>query len=214
MKTFTLILGTFLTAAIVGHAQTIENCDTNRSSPPPGRYSWAAGAEVRVYLMTGMFTREQKETLLQAMKDWTNAVQRIGTGVRFTYAGETNDVATCRNCLTLSRREIFKTDRKHYAFFNPLEQDENGQLISAWIDFDYATTDPKALQGFMSHELGHGMGLWDCPSCKSRQTIMTSFPGINKNNGLIEPSPCDLEVVRRVYERRVGGNESLMSRRD
>ena len=48
----------------------------------------------------------------------------------------------------------------------------------------------------MAHELGHGMGLENCPSCKKNQTIMNSFPAINRDNGLVSPSPCDLEVVR------------------
>jgi hypothetical protein len=64
------------------------------------------------------------------------------------------------------------------------------------------------LQGFMAHELGHGMGLQDCESCRKKKTIMNSFPGINKDNGLIAPSTCDLQVVRQVYElqRRVDKN--------
>ena len=58
----------------------------------------------------------------------------------------------------------------------------------------------------MAHELGHGMGLWDCRNCKKKRTIMNAFPGINKDNGLIEPSLCDLEVVRQVYQRRLAAN--------
>ena len=52
----------------------------------------------------------------------------------------------------------------------------------------------------MAHELGHGMGLWDCKTCSKKQTIMNGFPGINQDNGLISPSDCDLEVVRGVYQ--------------
>jgi hypothetical protein len=110
--------------------------------------------------------------------------------------------------LTVTRREVHKHDRKHYAFFNPLTQSSDGLLVSAWIDFDFATTSPQALQGFMAHELGHGMGLWDCKSCKKKKTIMNSFPGINDDNGLLAPSVCDLEVVRNVYrlQRNVDRN--------
>jgi len=36
---------------------------------------------------------------------------------------------------------------------------------------------------------------------------MNAFPGINKNNGLLEASTCDLEVVRQVYERERRGAE-------
>jgi len=110
--------------------------------------------------------------------------------------------------LTVTRREVHRSDRKHYAFFNPLKQSDDGLLISAWIDFDFATTSPHALQGFMAHELGHGMGLWDCTTCKKKQTIMNAFPGINSDNGLIAPSACDLEVVRQVYrlQRQIANN--------
>jgi len=60
------------------------------------------------------------------------------------------------------------------------------------------------------------MGLGDCTSCKKKQTIMNGFPGVNKDNGLIEPSACDLEVVRQVYElqRRVAGNTHVETRVD
>jgi len=69
-------------------------------------------------------------------------------------------------------------------------------------------TDPAALTQAMAHELGHGMGLWDCTTCKKKQTIMNGFPGINSDNGLIAPSACDLEVVRKVYrvQRRIANN--------
>jgi hypothetical protein len=81
-----------------------------------------------------------------------------------------------------------------------MSRDRFGLLISAWIDFDVATTSPRALQGFMAHELGHGMGLWDCTTCKKNQTIMNGFPGVNRDNGLVSPSRCDLEVVRGLYQ--------------
>jgi hypothetical protein len=53
----------------------------------------------------------------------------------------------------------------------------------------------------MAHELGHGMGLWDCETCKKKGTIMNGFPGINKDNGLIAPSRCDLVTLKDVYKQ-------------
>jgi hypothetical protein len=155
-----------------------------------------------------MFTDEQRETLLAAMKNWSTAAAEVGAGIKFLYAGETDGVVSCNGCLTVKRREVHKYDRKHYAFFNPLKQDSDGLLVSAWIDFDLATTNPQALQGFMAHELGHGMGLWDCTTCKKKKTIMNGFPGINRDNGLIQPSTCDVEVVKEIYQlqRRVANN--------
>jgi hypothetical protein len=181
-------------------AQKSDSCVANRSAPPVGAYAWPADAEVKVYFIRRMFTPEQQETLLSAMDFWTEAAKRTGAGVSFSYEKETDVLMDCRNCLTVTRSEVHKYDRKHYAFFYPIRRARDGSLISAWIDFDFATTSLQALKGYMAHELGHGMGLGDCVSCKKKQTIMNGFPGINKDNGLVEPSACDLEVVRQVYQ--------------
>ena len=182
-------------------------CFTNHNAPPKNGYYWRPDTNVKVHFRRGMFTAKQKAALLAAMKTWSDSTVDNDSGVSFSFAGEVDQLATCKGCLTITRRNVFKSDPKHYALFNPL-QDGDGLLTSAWIDFDFAATKPEALQGFMAHELGHGLGLWDCKSCKRKQTIMNGFPGINKDNGLVGPSPCDLEVVRQVYQlqRRVDKN--------
>jgi hypothetical protein len=188
--------------------EQMEVCVTNQNAPPINAYYWPPDTNVKVFLQRGMFTVEQHAMLLAAMKTWTDSAVHTDAGISFTFSGEIDQLATCEGCLTLTRREVYRNDRKHYAFFNPREQDEEGLLLSAWIDFDFATTKPQALQGFMAHELGHGMGLSDCKSCKKKKTIMNGFPGINKDNGLIAPSTCDLRVVRQVYQlqRRIDKN--------
>src|SRR6266478_717858 len=180
-------------------------CTTNRNSPPVGEYHWPADAEVKVYFVRGMFTSEQSSALLEAMKTWKTADQEIGSGVRFVYAGESDSRMSCRSCLTVTRREVFKNDKHHFAFFNPMKMDEGRLLVAAWIDLDVGITDPKALQGFVAHELGHGLGLWDCPSCKEKQSLMNGFPKLNRDNGLIAPSSCDVAAAKGVYaeERQI-----------
>lgn len=203
-----LLLLTILLFTVALETVAQESCVTNRNAPPVSAYYWPPDTTVKVYFVREMFTAEQRATLFAAMKTWSDAGAHTGTGISFTYAGEIDGKANCTGCLTVTRREVHKHDRKHYAFFNPLKQDSDGLLVSAWIDFDFATTKPQALQGFMAHELGHGMGLWDCKTCKKKQTIMNGFPGINNDNGLVAPSACDLEVVRQVYQlqRRVDKN--------
>jgi hypothetical protein len=189
-------------------------CVTNRSAPPVNAYYWPPDTNVKVYFKRSMFTADQRTKLLAAMTTWSDSATNTGAGITFSYSGEIDELATCQGCLTVTRREVHKNDRKHYAFFNPLKQTSDGLLLSAWIDFDFATTNPQALQGFMAHELGHGMGLWDCTSCKKNKTIMNGFPGINNDNGLVAPSACDLEVVRQVYQlqRRVDKNTVAVNR--
>ncbi len=115
-------------------------------------------------------------------------------------------------------RGMFTADQKQ-ALLRAMDLwSEAAKRKGAGVTFTYAgeSTEPKALQGFMAHELGHGMGLEDCISCKKKQTIMSAFPGINRDNGLIEPSACDLEVVRQVYElqRRVASNTASNTGRE
>ena len=196
-----------ISAAHTGSPQPImrplkkpEVCTTNRNAPPVGEYHWPANAEVKVYFVRGRFTPDQSSALLEAMKTWRTADQEIGSGVRFVYAGETDSRMSCRSCLTVSRSEVFKKDKHHYAFFNPMKVDKGRLLVAAWIDLDVGITDPQALLGYAAHELGHGLGLWDCPSCKKKQSLMNGFPGLNKNNGLIGPSSCDVATAKGVYK--------------
>jgi hypothetical protein len=199
----------------IAPAKKAEVCTTNRNAPPTGAYHWPADSEVKVYFFRNMFTPEQSSVLLDAMKTWTMANQEIGSGVKFIYAGETDSRMNCESCLTVTRRAVLADDKHHYAFFNPMKQDEGRLLVSAWIDLDFGIKDPKALQGFMAHELGHGLGLWDCPSCKSKRSLMNSFPGLNKNNGLVAPSSCDLATMRNIYqeERQIAAAKSYGNKR-
>jgi hypothetical protein len=191
-----------------------EVCTTNRNAPPIGEYHWPADAEVKVFFARNRFTPEQSAVLLDAMNGWNMASAENGSGVKFVYAGETDKRANCRHCLTIDRRDVFARDKHHYAFFHPMNQEDGRLLVSAWIDFDTGITELNALQGFMAHELGHGLGLWDCPNCKKNRSLMGSFPGLNKNNGLTMPSSCDLATMRSVYqeERQLAGNAQLVDR--
>jgi hypothetical protein len=199
------------TSAITPRPQgNLEACVINRNAPPVSSYHWAADAEVKVYLVRNMFTPEQREALLRALRAWTSAGEETNARVKLTYTGETKGLMNCKGCLTVTRREVYKNDGRHYSFFNPLSSEDGRVLTSAWIDLDFATTSPHAVQGFVAHELGHGMGLWDCETCKSKRTIMSGFPGINKDNGLIAPSRCDLETLKSVYaqERQIAAAKS------
>lgn len=202
---FTILFLLPLIPVAAANAQEAKQiCKTNLNAAPTGAYFWSPDAPVKVYFARGAFTPEQRKVLLETMETWTREADRIETGISFTYAGESDGLVSCQNCLTITRGKVYKTDRRHYAYFTPSRW--NGSfLASAWIELDLNTTNPTALQGLMAHELAHSMGLGDCPTCKRRKTIMSGFPGINRDNGLITPSICDLEVVRQLYreQRRI-----------
>ena len=192
-----LLISLVLPLTIVQAQRRQETCTTNRNAPPVSSYHWPIDAEVKVYFVRDTFTSEQRDALLQVMKTWTSTGSETGSGVKFVYAGE-NDGPV--NCLTVRRREVHKQDKHHYAFFNPMVMDKHGVLVAAWIDLDVGTTKPRALSGFMAHEMGHGLGLWDCTTCRKKQTIMNGFPGLNQDNGLLGPSACDLATLKNIYQ--------------
>lgn len=218
MKSTLLIIFLLLPLCVAKAQNSGGRCIKHRTAPPANSYYWPPDTNVKVYFARTMFTAEQREALFAAIKTWSEVASESGTGVKFTYVGEIDAVVICTGCLKVTRRSVHSNDPKHYAFFYPLRLDNDGLLISARIDFDFATTSPQALQGFMAHELGHGMGLWDCPTCKKKRTIMNAFPGINRDNGLIGPSHCDAEVVKEIYQLRRravnNGASEISSRRE
>ena len=175
-------------------------CTTDLTAPPVSGPHWASDTDITVYFARNMFTPKQREALLAAMDAWNIAEIITRSGVEFSYGGEIDQITKCRDCLTVSRRQVRRIARDHLALFFPIV-DRDGFLGSARIDLDVGTTNLRALSGFMAHEIGHGMGLWDCATCKKKGTVMNAFPGVNSDNGLAGPSACDMEAVRELYQR-------------
>lgn len=57
-----------------------------------------------------MFTPEQRQTLSAAMVAWSEAATKVGADVKFVDAGESDNVTNCKSCLTVTRREVYKSD--------------------------------------------------------------------------------------------------------
>lgn len=176
-------------------------CTTNKNSPSTSTWHWPKGTRVHVYFMAGMFTSAEQQVIRQVMLEWNDLSEQAGAGIRYDYAGEVDHPQDGLGYLTLTRIEIMKgTNNKFYAYFFPTYAPDRS-IHSAQITFDFKTTDVAALKSYAAHEMGHGMGLWDCKSCKERSTIMNGFPGVNKGNGLTAASACDIQVVKAIFNQ-------------
>lgn len=70
----------------------------------------------------------------------------------------------------------------------------NDTLVSAVVFIDPSTTDLKALQSTVAHEIGHVLQLPDCSKCDS--VMRSKSKGRNKTNGFVVPTPGDLASIR------------------
>lgn len=201
---YIIFLALLLLIGSAAHAQQrVKECTTNKNSPPASTWHWPAGTRLKVFLMQGMFTSSEQQAIRQVLENWNNLSEQLGAGIKYDYAGEVSQHENGKGYITLTRIEIMKgTNNRFYAYFFPTRSND-GSLRSAQITFDFKTTDVTALKSLVAHELGHGMGLWDCKSCKGGSTIMNGFPGVNKDNGLVAPSACDIQVVKTLFEQEM-----------
>lgn len=186
-------------------------CTMNKNSPPASTWHWPAGTRVKVFFMRGLFTGSEQQAIREVMAQWNSLSEHVGAGIKYDAAGEVDKHEDGEGYLTLTRIEIMKgTNNRFYAYFFPTRTTD-GSIHSAQITFDFKTTDVKALKSYAAHELAHGMGLWDCKTCKGGSTIMNGFPSVNQGNGLDAPSACDIQVVKTLFEqeRRVALTHSF-----
>lgn len=196
-----LIALVFLIGITAQAQQPVKACATNKNSPPPNTWHWPEGTHVKVYLMRGMFKPADQQAIREVIDQWNSLSEHVGAGIKYDFEGEVDQAKDSIGFLTLTRIEIMKgTNNKLYAYFFPT-RNTDGLIHSAIITFDFNTTDAAALKSYVSHEMGHGMGLWDCKSCEGKSTIMKGFPGVNKGNGLVAPTTCDLHVVKSVFNQ-------------
>lgn len=202
LSRYTLLLTLLLLAGNTVHAgQPGSPCTINKNAPAANTWHWPTGTHVKVYFERGMFTTDEQQAILEVAAQWNQWSEQIGTGIRYEHAGEIGSIIDGKGYLTLTRGAVKKTSGgKHNACFYAYP-DEKGLVRSAWITFDVKTKDLAALKSYVAHELAHGMGLQDCLSCQDKSTIMSGFSGgVNKGNGLMAPSQCDLEVVKTLFD--------------
>jgi hypothetical protein len=199
-RLITILLFLLTSAALCPAQWASEQCVANKNAPPVSLWYWAPDTTVKLYFVQNMFTPEQQQALIEAIQTWNAVAEETGAGVRYQVMGFATGIQDCASCLTVTRGDIHGQDKDHYAFFYPT-LNETGLISYAWICFDFKITSAEALRSFMVHEMGHGMGLWDCPTCENHMSIMRGFPGINKDNGLTAPSPCDMQTVKLLFGR-------------
>lgn len=181
-------------------ATALAPCPVGQQAPPIGFWTWAAGAQVKVYILSEDFKTDEIPYLLTALKNWNGALAITASGVTFEYRGSTRQQLSCENCLTIMRGPVFSKTRRHATELRAFSLHHDQIISYAAIVVDPRLTNPKALLDAVAHELGHNFGLLDCYTCKKKSTLMNQFKAMNVPNDMAVPTPCDIAQVREAYK--------------
>ena len=182
-----------------------EPCLPNRSSASYNALRWADNTRVSVSATRNNFSKAEIEAIKHAIDNWNDAMESINLNVRFAFAGESDASLTASDTISVNRGPTFQNQR-HLAEIFPI-LDSSGQLTSAMITIDQGVTDIEVMTSVITHELGHSVGMEDCPKCRRGTTIMALYRGRNRGNQTVGPTLCDRVVVARGYQQPSRGRK-------
>ena len=180
-------------------AKVIAPCRIGQQAPAIGFWTWAANAHVKVYIVSTDFMPDEVPFVLKALQNWNGASELTGSGVKFSYSGDTKLQLSCDNCLTVMRGPVFDKANRHATELRAFSARHDQVINYAAIIIDPRLTNPKAILDAVAHELGHNFGLLDCYTCKKKSTIMNQFKVMNVPNDMAMPTACDIAQVRQAY---------------
>jgi hypothetical protein len=187
----------FLSALHPAVAQS--GCEVGTKAASFGFWSWAPGAKVKVYVLTGDFSENEIPFLLAPLRNWNAVSEATGSRVKLEYVGSTTTPLHCENCLTITRGSVFDKGRRHLTELRTLSMPQTRAINWAIIVVDPRLTNHDALTNAIAHELGHSFGLLDCYSCSEQSTVMNQFKTANVSNRMEGPTACDVAQVKSAY---------------
>ena len=195
-----VIMGLGLRDVNTQTATGITQCRVGQQAAAIGFWTWAANANVKVYIVTADFKTEEIPYLLTALKNWNSVSEETGSEVKLEYQGSTTQSLSCVNCLTIKRGPVFDKSKRHATSLTAYSVGHDQIITYATIVIDPVLSNPRALLDAFAHELGHNFGLLDCFTCKKKSTIMNQFKVINEPNNMPAPTSCDIAQVREAYK--------------
>jgi hypothetical protein len=194
-----LIIGLSVRDANTQTPKSVAPCLVGEQAAAIGFWTWAANANVKVYIVSADFKEEEVPYLLKALDNWNGVSEATGSGVKLEYQGNTTAQLSCGNCLTIKRGRVFDKSKRHATSLTAFSVNHDQIITYATIVIDPILTNPRALLDAFAHELGHNFGLLDCFTCKKKSTLMNQFKVINEPNNMAAPSSCDIAQVREAY---------------
>lgn len=165
-------------------AQTCDTC------PPPSSQSisWQANTPVTVNI-NPYFNQDQRNAIMAAFNNWQNSPNNT-TGVTFSFASNSTPISGSNTYqVNYQTPSIGNAQGETFQF----QTSDGSHLDRAVTNVDPRVTDLTAMTEAMAHEIGHTMGITDCPTCCNGVSVMTGYNGDynDTTSGRVDPGPCD-----------------------
>ena len=202
-------------------------CTTDRNIPSSrgAAFAWPQNALVNVNINSNQFSQADFGCLQRAFENWNLANEASGnsSGVRFrlnhsptVIAATVGGTAETAPTSAAPAGYVYQVNRPQ-----TLEGDNPGAFgqtgtggtgeyrTSAVTNLNSQITDCDALTMAIAHEIGHTLGLGECPSCDPRGSVMVGGTAVRNpdgsitrlyndtSSGRVGPTPCDDQVVRQ-----------------
>lgn len=179
---------TLALATILVHVRAQNNCPSLVTQFGT-RTAWAQNTMVSVNIDSSSFTREQFDNCIKPVFDnfnLANGATQAGSGnfsgVRFSVTfssnatanitqGTTSQVATNASGIN-SGFQVARTNLGATTYGETYTGNNGTNRTSAVTLINSAITDCSALQQTLAHEIGHTLGLDECPSCTGTTSVM------------------------------------------
>lgn len=213
-------------AAILFHVRAQNNCP-NLVTQFGTRTAWAQNTIVSVNIDSNSFTQDQFNNCIKPVFDnfnLANGATQSGfgnySGVRFSVTfssnatanitqGSTSTIATNASGIN-NGFQVASTNLGATTYGETYTGNNGTNRTSAVTLINSAITDCTALQQTLAHEIGHTLGLDECPSCTGTTSIMaegvcaqfdsngqcTQSDFNNTANGATGPTTCDNSQIK------------------
>ena len=174
-------------------------CVVGRTAPPVGFWTWPQGTQVEVYLREPDFSGADVAAVKLALARWDASATENGSNVRFRFQGLTREIRNARREITIVRGAVFNEKQRHRAVLEAHSINQDRFIDYALILVDHSVQHAGLLTNVIAHEIGHSLGLLDCPQCSSESTAMGLLRAGNESNGIDGPTACDSGEVLGLY---------------
>lgn len=175
-------------------------CVVGRTAPPTGFWTWPPDTRVNVYLRVPDFSQADVAAVKLALGSWDANASENGSNVRFIFQGLTRVTRNSRREITIVRSPVFNEKQRHRALLEAHSIHGDRFIDYALILVDPSVQDLDLLTNVIAHEIGHSLGLLDCPQCSSLSTAMGLLKSGNESNGITGPTSCDTRGVTSLYQ--------------